>query len=43
MTLDLTDVDLNTAVVRTERLVLRPYRPADVDPVYRACQDPENV
>jgi RimJ/RimL family protein N-acetyltransferase len=41
VTLDLTGVDLNTAVVRTERLVLRPYRPADVDPVYRACQDPE--
>jgi RimJ/RimL family protein N-acetyltransferase len=41
VTLDLTGVDLITEVVRTERLVLRPYRPADVDPVYRACQDPD--
>jgi RimJ/RimL family protein N-acetyltransferase len=34
-------VDLTTEVVRTERLLLRPYRPEDVDPVHRACQDPE--
>ncbi|MDP9392710.1 MAG: GNAT family N-acetyltransferase [Actinomycetota bacterium] len=33
-------VDLTTEVVRTERLVLRPYRPDDVDAVLRACQDP---
>ena len=39
--MDLSLVDLPTEVVRTERLVLRPYRPADVDPVYRACQDPD--
>jgi RimJ/RimL family protein N-acetyltransferase len=39
MPLDLTGVDLATEVVRTERLVLRPYRPDDVDDVFRACQD----
>jgi RimJ/RimL family protein N-acetyltransferase len=39
--MNLDGVDLVTEVVRTERLVLRPYRPADVDPVFRACQDPE--
>jgi RimJ/RimL family protein N-acetyltransferase len=39
MAIDLADVDLTTEVVRTERLVLRPYRPADVDEVFRACQD----
>ena len=27
--------------MRTERLVLRPFRPADVDAVHRASQDPE--
>jgi RimJ/RimL family protein N-acetyltransferase len=37
---DLSGVDLTTEVVRTERLVLRPYRPDDVDAVHRACQDP---
>ena len=31
MTLDLTDVDLPTEVVRTDRLVLRPHRPDDED------------
>jgi RimJ/RimL family protein N-acetyltransferase len=36
---DLTGVDLTTEVVRTRRLVLRPYRPEDVDDVFRACQD----
>ena len=40
MPLDLSAVDLTTEVVRTERLVLRPYRPDDVDAVFRACQDP---
>jgi RimJ/RimL family protein N-acetyltransferase len=40
---DLTGVDLLTETVRTERLVLRPYRPEDAEPVFRACQDPENV
>ena len=40
MTVDLTAVDLVTEVVRSERLVLRPYRPDDVDAVFRACQDP---
>jgi RimJ/RimL family protein N-acetyltransferase len=38
---DLSGIDLVTEVVRTERLVLRPYRPDDVDAVHRACQDPE--
>lgn len=42
MTLDLSAVDLPTLVVRTRRLVLRPYRPEDVDAVFRACQDAEN-
>ncbi|TFV81387.1 GNAT family N-acetyltransferase [Blastococcus sp. CT_GayMR16] len=41
MTLDLSAVDLRTEVVRTERLVLRPFRPTDVDAVHRASQDPE--
>jgi RimJ/RimL family protein N-acetyltransferase len=40
MDLDLTGVDLATEVVRTDRLVLRPFRPEDVDAVVRACQDP---
>jgi RimJ/RimL family protein N-acetyltransferase len=38
---DLNGVDLTTEAVRTERLLLRPYRPEDVDPVYRACQHPD--
>ena len=42
MALDLTGVDLTTEVVRTERLLLRPFRPVDVDAVFRACQDPEH-
>ncbi|MGY1754962.1 GNAT family N-acetyltransferase [Blastococcus sp. SYSU D01042] len=37
--MDLSLVDLPTEVVRTDRLVLRPYRPDDVDAVHRACQD----
>jgi RimJ/RimL family protein N-acetyltransferase len=41
VTLDLTTVDLLTETIRTERLVLRPYRPEDVEPVFRASQDPE--
>jgi RimJ/RimL family protein N-acetyltransferase len=41
VTLVLDSIDLTTEVVRTERLVLRPYRPDDVDPVFRACQDPD--
>jgi RimJ/RimL family protein N-acetyltransferase len=41
VSLDLTAVDLTTEVVRTERLVLRPYRPDDVATVLRACQDAE--
>jgi RimJ/RimL family protein N-acetyltransferase len=40
VTLDLTAVDMTTETVRTERLILRPYRPDDVDAVHRACQDP---
>jgi RimJ/RimL family protein N-acetyltransferase len=39
--MDLTGIDLTTEVVRTERLVLRPYRPEDEDAVLRACQEPE--
>jgi RimJ/RimL family protein N-acetyltransferase len=39
--MDLTGVDLTTEVVRTERLLLRPWRPDDVAVVHRACQDPE--
>jgi RimJ/RimL family protein N-acetyltransferase len=38
---DLTTVDLVTETVRTERLLLRPFRPADVEAVFRASQDPE--
>ena len=41
MPLDLSDVDLTTEVLRTERLVLRPFGPDDEDAVLRACQDPE--
>jgi RimJ/RimL family protein N-acetyltransferase len=41
MTLDLSAVDLTTEVVRTERLLLRPHRDDDVDPVFTACQDPD--
>lgn len=40
--LDLSNVDLLTEVVRTGRLVLRPYRPDDVDAVFRTSQDVEN-
>ncbi|WP_169063921.1 GNAT family N-acetyltransferase [Geodermatophilus dictyosporus] len=40
-TLSLTGVDLTTEVVRTARLVLRPFRPDDVPAVHRASQDPE--
>jgi RimJ/RimL family protein N-acetyltransferase len=43
MQLDLSAIDLPSEVVRTERLVLRPYAPADVDPVFRACQDPDSM
>ena len=39
--LDLTGVDLTTEVVRTARLVLRPFTDADVASVHRATQDPE--
>ncbi len=42
MALDLTDVDLTSGTVRTQRLVLRPPRAEDVDAIFRACQDPEN-
>ncbi len=39
--MDLSATDLTTEVVRTERVVLRPFRPEDVDAVHRACEDPE--
>jgi RimJ/RimL family protein N-acetyltransferase len=38
---DLTLIDLPSEVVRTDRLLLRPYRPDDVEPVFRACSDEE--
>ena len=40
MTLDLSGIDLTTETIRTERLVLRPFRPDDADAVLAACQDP---
>jgi RimJ/RimL family protein N-acetyltransferase len=39
--LDLSGIDLPTETIRTERLVLRPYRVDDADAVFAACQDPE--
>jgi RimJ/RimL family protein N-acetyltransferase len=36
---DLSLTDLPNEVVRADRLVLRPYRPDDVEAVHRACQD----
>ena len=39
--IDLAAIDLTTETIRTARLVLRPFRPADVDAVLRASQDPE--
>jgi len=39
--LDLSGVDLATESVRTQRLLLRPFRPDDVDDVHRASQDAE--
>jgi RimJ/RimL family protein N-acetyltransferase len=41
VTLELSGVDLPTEVVRTERLVLRPYRADDIEVIHRACQDPD--
>jgi RimJ/RimL family protein N-acetyltransferase len=40
--LDLSGVDILTETVRTERLLLRPFRPDDADAVHRACQDPDS-
>ncbi len=39
--MDLSLVELPREVVHTGRLVLRPYRPEDVDAEHRACQDPD--
>ena len=39
--MDLSGIDLINETVRTDRLVLRPFRPDDVDAVFAACQDPE--
>ena len=39
--MDLSGIDLTTEVVRTDRLVLRPFREDDVDPVLAACQSPD--
>jgi RimJ/RimL family protein N-acetyltransferase len=38
---DLTGVELTTETVRTGRLLLRPFRPQDAEPVYLACSDRE--
>jgi RimJ/RimL family protein N-acetyltransferase len=38
---DVTGVDFRTESVRTERLLLRPFRTDDVDAVHRASQDPD--
>ena len=38
--MDLTGIDLTTETIRTERLVLRPFREDDVPAVLAACQDP---
>jgi RimJ/RimL family protein N-acetyltransferase len=38
---DLSAVDLDSEVIRTDRLVLRPFRPTDEDAILRACQDAE--
>jgi len=38
--IDLSTLDLTTESIRTERLVLRPFRATDVDAVHRASQDP---
>jgi RimJ/RimL family protein N-acetyltransferase len=43
MTLDLSTVDLVTETIRTDRLLLRPFRPEDADAVFRASQDPETA
>ncbi len=40
---DLSGVDLRTETLRTERLLLRPYRAEDADAVFAACQDPETL
>ena len=37
--MELEGIDLTTEVVRGKRVLLRPFRPDDVDTVYRACQD----
>jgi RimJ/RimL family protein N-acetyltransferase len=39
--IDVSTIDLAAEVIRTERLVLRPFRTDDVDAVHRASQDPE--
>jgi RimJ/RimL family protein N-acetyltransferase len=36
---ELAAIDLTNEVVHGERLLLRPFRPDDVDAVFRACQD----
>ena len=39
--MELDGIDLTTETVRTQRLLLRPYRADDAEAVHRACQDPE--
>ncbi|WP_246080650.1 GNAT family N-acetyltransferase [Modestobacter altitudinis] len=39
--MDLSGIDLTTEVVRSERLVLRPFTTDDVEAVFAGCQDPE--
>ena len=38
---DLSGIDLATEVIRTQRLVLRPFRAEDVEAVFAGCQDPD--
>ncbi|WP_138733675.1 GNAT family N-acetyltransferase [Modestobacter excelsi] len=39
--MDLSGIDLTTEVVRSQRLVLRPFTTDDVEAVFAGCQDPE--
>lgn len=39
--MDLSGIDLTTEVLRTDRLVLRPFSTDDLDAVLAGCQDPD--
>src|SRR4051812_29349781 len=41
MSLDVSTLDLTTETIRTDRLLLRPFRPDDAATVFRACSDAE--